>query len=292
MLKKKNKRLPNALIIGVQKSATTWLTKRLAQHHEVFVANDELHYFDNNKNYSHGADWYRSQFDGVGSQKILCEKTGAYSWTECDGVDNEPQDKQRRIKALVPNAKLIMILRDPVERAISAWNHNLRSGAISLELDINKILTDEYAPIVRDHGILSRGLYYKQLLKFRECFPIERLLILFHETDIKEQPDEAMRKVCKFLGVSEEYKFDDMNRPENQVEKTRIGVQFGSMLGDRYRRVWDNIDRRILTKLPIGKVCYMQPSSKVYKELRQYYEQEISDLESILGSLPEAWRRV
>ena len=113
-------KFPNTVIIGAQKSATTWVQRRLAQHPDVYMASGEVHYFDRERNFSQGPEWYARHFQKSGDERIVCEKTPDYLWTTLDGVSGEPTDKPERMHALLPDAKLIVVLRDPVRRAISA----------------------------------------------------------------------------------------------------------------------------------------------------------------------------
>lgn len=283
--------LPNTLIIGVQKSATTWLKARLASHPEVFVPrNDEIHFFDDNKNYARGRKWYEKHFAAAGSKPIRCDKTPAYIWTTCSGAPNQPEDKPERIHALLPDAKLIVVLRDPVKRAISAWNHNVRTGAIGPGYDIEKIFEKSHEDLILRLGILSRGLYHAQLSRFMEIFSRDQLLVLYQERDIIEAPKEGLERVCEFLGIDQGFSFDRLNERENQLTATNVGVSLLRRTPSRMgRRLVSNLDRRILSRLPVSKLEYPKPSRELTERLRGYYQDDAAKLADEFGPVPDAW---
>lgn len=282
--------LPNTLIIGVQKSATTWLQARLASHPEVFVAKNEVHFFDNNQNYARGRKWYEKHFSGAGNKPIRCDKTPAYIWTTCSGVPEAPEDKPERIHALLPNAKLIVVLRDPVKRAISAWNHNVRSGNIAAGYSIEEVFEASHESVVTKHGILSRGLYHVQLSRFLENFSRDQLLVLYQERDIIEAPKRGLERVSKFLGIDQTFLFDGLNKRENQFCATNVGVKILRRTSSRAAfRIVSNLDRRILSRLPISKLEYPDTSHELRERLREYYHDDAAKLAGEFGPVPDAW---
>jgi len=281
--------LPNALIIGVQKSATSWLAARLRQHPDIFVVPGEVHFFDNEQNFSKGRAWYEKHFRGAEMAAIRCEKTGAYSWTECDGVPGEPQDKPERIKAMLPDVRMIMVLRDPVARAISAWNHLVRSARLPAKPDVNMLFEPANESFVRRHGVLTRGFYARQLARFYACFPPEKLLVLIQERDVIEAPENGLRKACSFLGVSPDFAFQSTDRPENRFETTWLGNRIAASTPESLRGLSLRADRHLLTKLPLERLPYPQASAFLKEKLAAYYEEECRDLQGMIGELPSAW---
>lgn len=281
--------LPNALIIGVQKSATTWLAKRLSQHPDIYMVPGEVHYFDRERNFAKGQKWYSSLFTDAVNESIRCEKSGAYFWTTCENVPGEPSDKPQRIKALLPEAKLIVILRNPVTRAISGWNHNIRSGAISPSFDINRIFSSEYSETVIRHGILSRGLYYRQLSDYLQHFRREQILVLSFETDILRNPAKGLKKAASFLGVNSDFAFKEMSEAENKLESTKFGVWASYLTDGIVRKSIHKIDRHILRKLPLPKWYPAYPEENILNQLYEYYYAENIRLAELLGELPSEW---
>lgn len=111
------------LIIGAAKCATTWLQMSLAENPSVFMPEPELHYFS--REYHRGSDWYRAQFAEAGAATIIGEKSNSY-------LTEEPSAE--RIAHDLPHVKLIVQLRDPVQRAYSSYCMHLRRGAVTKDI--------------------------------------------------------------------------------------------------------------------------------------------------------------
>lgn len=198
-------RLPEALIVGAQKSGTTTLHACLSAHpriHGPIAPMDssprkELHFFSNH--WDKGVDWYRSHFeftDGIG-----LESTPNYL---CD------PDAQERLCSVIPDAKLIVSLREPVARAFSHFNHYTQalektkhwkhdfprpgeSFSANVEAGVNEIGRPWY-------GIVNRGYYDEQLSHLLKFFPREQVHVVIMERWI-EHPDECLDGILNFLGV-------------------------------------------------------------------------------------------
>lgn len=130
--------LPNFLIIGAQKAGTSWLAYQLEKHPEVYLPKKEIHYFDKEFNYAKGLDWYKSHFDSVTTETAIGEKTPEYLWANGAGWEDHLSNVHKNLFETLPNARLIITLRNPVDRAISALHHIIRSGRISPLHDINE----------------------------------------------------------------------------------------------------------------------------------------------------------
>jgi Sulfotransferase domain len=219
---------PRFLIIGTQKGGTVALRKYLARHQNIVAAaKKEIGYFDQDTLYSRGDSWYHGHFPlphKLGRRGVTFEASPNYLYY--------PKAAQR-IFSYDPALKLIVLLRDPVERAFSAWNmfrtlryeHPDYLRALLPECDqilremISRILSSnsfpEFDQAVRDEidGMLSgssalepsyvrRGLYHEQLLRFLECFAREQMLIL-DSARLKSDPGDVLPEVVRFLGLPE-----------------------------------------------------------------------------------------
>ena len=195
-------RLPDFLGLGVQKGGTTSLHCLLEQHPNVFLPPvKEVHYFS--LNFAAGVSWYRSQFAEAKPDQRCGEITPYYLF--------HPQAPSR-IQALLPMARLIVLLRDPVERALSQYYHSCRHGFEPLQLEAalvaeSKRLQGADAALQaldgqhrshQEHSYLSRSRYEQQLPKWLESFPPDQLLILRSE-DLFEKPQEVWQQLLKFL---------------------------------------------------------------------------------------------
>ncbi|MEM9233506.1 MAG: sulfotransferase, partial [Pseudomonadota bacterium] len=99
-------RLPQILVIGAQKSGTTWMARYFDRHPDVFIPPGEVDYFCDPAKHEMGLDWYRSLYDEASTEQLLADKSPGYLYT------NSPEDFTHtipeRIKSLVPDAKLLI----------------------------------------------------------------------------------------------------------------------------------------------------------------------------------------
>ncbi|KAF7488068.1 Heparan sulfate glucosamine 3-O-sulfotransferase 5 [Sarcoptes scabiei] len=107
-----HQRLPNCIIVGVRKCGTRALLEFLAIHPQIIKVTDEMHFFDDDKHYNNGIEWYRQRMPFTAEHNVVIEKTPAYYVTE-----SVPE----RIYAMNSSIKIILIVRDPVTRLISDY---------------------------------------------------------------------------------------------------------------------------------------------------------------------------
>jgi hypothetical protein len=204
--------LPDFLIIGAKKSGTTYLYHLLTQHPLVEpAASKELHFFD--VHFDLGVEWYRRFFSAPrwedGRKTITGEATPYISHSLTP----------ERVAQVVPGARLIALLRDPVERAYSDYQmvarkdreHKTFEEAIGAaenvrppddEVDDTPNRRGRAGPGHSRHGYLSRSIYVDQLLRWSEFFPREQLLVLKSE-DFFEKPIEILKVVLQYLELPE-----------------------------------------------------------------------------------------
>lgn len=193
---------PNFICIGAQKAGTTWLKNMLDLHPDVFVPErKELYFFSRKSVYAKGIDWYRSQFASAGDRSAIGELTADYLWTTTDPNDLADLDRNSNVPALVrhhyPDQKFIVILRDPVDRAKSAFYHHIRARRIPPTASI--------VEAGKQLGILSMGYYAQHLENWFAEFGEQQFLLLVFEDDVKANPSEGIRKVFKFLEIDDEF---------------------------------------------------------------------------------------
>ncbi|RFF29242.1 sulfotransferase [Wenzhouxiangella sediminis] len=209
--------LPNFLIIGAMKSGTTTLFQMLTQHPGCWspVAK-ELQFFEQPHKYSRGEVWYRAHFP---TRRSLTAGRRTLGYSPVTGEATPGMSffpYASRAAELVPQAKLIVSLRDPVERAWSHYKHMRRlpaperatfSEAIDRELALleqGASLTEEnfrqMAPLLHKFGYVNRGHYADQLKHWFSFFPREQFLILNFE-DWKKNPIQAADRITQHLGL-------------------------------------------------------------------------------------------
>lgn len=195
-----NHRLVDFIICGTQKGGTSALDVYLRGHPEVCMAtNKEMHFFDD-EDYFRGKkpDYpsYHRSFAPKKSHKRVGEATPIYMYWH---------DAPRRIWEYNPGMKLIVLLRNPIDRAFSHWNMERSRGADSLSFwDAIQNEPDRCREALpyqhRVYSYVDRGFYLEQLRRLWLYFPKDRVLILKNES-LKNQPHEALREVCDFLGI-------------------------------------------------------------------------------------------
>lgn len=179
------KRNPDFIGIGVQRAGTSWLYVCLKEHPQIYMPRKEIHFFDDQ--FHKGDDWYSDQFSG-GS---VGQKTGEFT---PDYIASETSIN--RIASYNPNVKLILVLREPLSRAYSAFRLYQAHGKYE-----NFTFCEA---LQRDKSLFEQSLYYKQIEDLLNIFKRSNLHIEIYE-DIIQEPDMVFRRVCKFLDVDESY---------------------------------------------------------------------------------------
>jgi hypothetical protein len=218
---------PTFLVIGAQKCATTWLARALEAHPEVYTPEvKELHYFDLRERHQRGLDWYLAHFDAGEACAAVGECTPNYLWVtdalppELVELGFDPgrfgpaafPEVNRDIPALVrevlPDLRLVVILRDPVERTVSAFYHHLRRRRLppwSRILDVG-----------HRHGIVGMSFYESHLERWFACFERKRFLVLGFEDDVVARPEAALASVYRHLGVDDTFVPPGLGAKKNQ----------------------------------------------------------------------------
>lgn len=198
-------RLPTFLIIGAQKCGTSTLAGWLRGHPEVYFAEPkEMHFFSLEDHWARGVDWYREQFAGAGDETHVAEGTVHYL--------NFPTALDR-IAEVLPAAKIIVCVRNPVERAYSSYRHlyfRLATEHRTFEQAIEDELRDardlpgpgpcDYG----DLGYLNQGHYAEQIDRVLERFPREQLHVVLLD-DLEAAPREAFQAACRFLAIDADF---------------------------------------------------------------------------------------
>lgn len=264
-------KMPQFLIIGTQKAGTSWLELVLGQHPRIYMPGKQLHFFD--QNYGRGSDWYARQFpSNLASGVLAGEKTTEYFDTKY--VARTPV----RIAESFDEVKMILILRDPVERAISSVRHHIMRGLEPYTEDIEGAL---FADLERKDGYryIERGMYSLQLGEYLNNFDREEILTLIYEEDVLAQPEASLEKVCLFLGI-ESYSFRDLSQRVNSQALSVPSIRLS-----RYLRTIPNargIVRRIDNFMKLNEWT-LSVSDDVKKRLRLFYQDDTRNLAELLG---------
>lgn len=207
--------LPSFLIIGAAKSGTSSLYEYLVQHPCCIPAfKKEIHFFD--LNFSKGLNWYRAHFPS-----LVCN----YGIKKSQGQDLITGEASpyyifhplvpKRIAGTISRVKLIVLLRNPVDRAYSHYHHVVKYGFETLsfkhaiEAEENRLREEEERILVdedynsfshRHHSYLARGIYINQVKVWMSLFPKEQILILSAE-DFYADPPGILNRTFEFLNL-------------------------------------------------------------------------------------------
>jgi hypothetical protein len=179
------KRLPDFIVIGAMKSATSTLHEQLAEHPGFFMTREkEPNFFSNDENYANGLSWYQSFFDGARATDLCGESSTHYT-----KLPTYP-DTVQRMKAVLPQVKLIYMMRHPVDRLVSHYLHEQFEWRMEMPIDQ---AVEHYPELV------AYGKYSMQLEPFLDAYGPENILLIFFERFVGQGADELAR-VYQFLG--------------------------------------------------------------------------------------------
>ena len=229
--------LPDFIIAGVQKGGTSSLFNYLTQHPSIVPGyKKEVKFFDGN--YHKGIDWYRFNFPLISQMNNADQQTGEAS----PSYIFHPLVPQR-IKDSLPNVKLIILLRNPVARAYSHYQGNIRKGhetksfEEALELEQSRlagereaIIADQNYPMYKYlvYSYLARGVYIDQVKNWLQSFPRDQILIIKSE-DLFNNPQAVYSQVLQYLGLSDwklnKFEIINIGRYKEMASETEIKLK-------------------------------------------------------------------
>ncbi len=281
--------LPNFFIIGVGKGGTTSLYKYLSSHPEIYMCPiKEPNYFAKDLYKFHDCldvqtpikefKDYIALFKNAKGKKAIGEASVSYLYSDVAPFE---------IKNLVPDAKIIIILRNPIERALSHFLMNLRDGLI---VDTNFCKAIQKRPLY-----LKLGLYSKHIEKYFNVFNEDNVLILFYE-DLKENPIDLLRKIFLFLGVSPEYLPGELNRwNASYIPKSLFIHKLIVNAQKRTANILPKTLKHVLKNMYIKFFVQKNPDNK-YKSIEgcrefliEYYKDEIHKLSLLTKKDLNCW---
>lgn len=184
-----SKKLPQAIIIGVKKGGTRALLEFLRVHPDIRAVGAEPHFFD--RNYENGLEWYRELMPKTLEGQITMEKTPSYFVT---------REAPARISAMSRETKLIVVVRDPVTRAISDYTQTLSKKPDIPSFESLTFKNRTTGLIDTSWSAVQIGIYAKHLDNWLQYFPMEQLLFVSGERLISD-PAGELGRVQDFLGL-------------------------------------------------------------------------------------------
>ncbi len=236
--------------IGVQKAATSWLFTCLREHPEIRVADGlqvrkELNFF--NRQWERGFDWYERSF-----------RSGPWRNLEFSTLYFHDANVPRRIRTYNPDAKLLLALRDPVDRAYSHHRHEYARGRLPEDR------LDFWAALSRNPSYVDLGLYAKHLSRWLRCFPRDQIHVVFYE-QVASDPAAVLERAFRFAGVDPSFRPPSTAVRVNQATRSRIGP-LNRWLRVASRGIRRTLGREIHTRLRqtgIGRVIRRHNRTKV-----------------------------
>lgn len=200
--------VPHFAIIGAAKSASTWLHLALRQHPAVYMPDNETAFFE---------DPYYDETDLSTLQaELKAAPSDAIVGIKCPNYLCKPECPPRLAKHL-PNARLIAMLRNPVDRAVSQYYHQIRSGRfpmVAADTAFSRYLAGEFSPPYARQVVMEFGLYAQGIANYLRVFPREQLLILT-DLDMRGGSPDVFAHVCRFLGIDETFLPLGISMPRN-----------------------------------------------------------------------------
>ncbi len=292
--------LPNFIGVGAPKSGTTWLANCLGEHPDVFMPKaKELVFFDYG-DFDDRLNDYLVHFESVNSESAIGEFTTRYF------ASRRPAE---RIKKMIPEAKLIVCLRNPVDQIYSHYWHLARQNFHQRKIQGEVSFADA---INRFPELLLRPAYYwDHLQHWLQHFPAEQFLILLYD-DIQSHPQRVLSEVYRFIGVDPTFIPPSMldrgsdvragksprSESANAIHariyhwlsrkvympiKRRIGVHRASMLKDRLKV-------RQLMEWAFFRKGYPPMKATTRKMLIEKYAEQVAGLQQFLGRDLSTWK--
>jgi hypothetical protein len=212
--------LPNLIVIGAQKCGTSGLHYYLSLHPEISVSQPkELNFFIAERNWPRGVDWYRGHFDP--NAKVRSEASPNYT------AYPQHLEVPERMHSVVPEAKLLYMVRDPLDRIAAHWVHNYAKRREKGDLRTTLMHPNT--------SYLTRSHYYAQLQRFLRLYPRDRVLVIEQE-ELRSQRLDTLQRVFEFAGVDAGFSDPGFATQRHRTSRKRRGTPL--------TRVLDRVDRR------------------------------------------------
>ena len=286
--------LPNHMFIGAAKSATTTFFDILKKHEDIFVPKfKEPHFFNIDENYLKGLDWYKkTYFKDINNESIIIDFTPTYLYYKLCA--------ERIFDSLGPNVKFVIILRNPVDRAYSHYNHSKRDGHEVSSFEDAIKLENERIEKFRDKNdflselrcsYISQGLYFKMISAYLKYFDLNNFFIINFESEVVLNLDQTLLKLSKFLKL-------DLSNLDYEIHSNKSGKPKYKLLQNIITN--NNLFRKILKILVPQKqrqiirnkiknfnkedFVYLQLSEEKRRQLfEKYFRKDIMKLENLIG---------
>lgn len=274
--------LPNLIVIGAMKCGTTALYYYLSKHPQIKMSRrKEMMFFSHEFRWKRGVAWYRSNFRG--DEPVKGEVSPQYTeYPQRTGV-------AERMYSVVPDAKLIYLVRDPIDRMLSHYVHSYANH--TEHRDAAEALSDLQSPYV------TWSQYFMQLEQYLQYYPRENILVV-DQSDLYHNRLSTLQRVFRFLGVDDSFEHPDFSKTQNLTSikgrNNPIGVLLHMILdkvshldviGPYVRIIWE---KRIVWTFskPIAQPTI---SPKLREQLAKCFKDDVRKLRKFTGLSFESW---
>jgi hypothetical protein len=278
---------PNFFIVGAPKCATTNISYYLSLHSDIFISElNEPYYFckfDVPEDFERASmirdfDKYLKLFRKAKNHKAIGEATSTYLM--CPHAPSE-------IKKAFPDAKIVISLRNPIERAHSSYFSNL--FRLNQKIGFSEMIKTHYNE-VKDkkfnvYNIILAGLYTEQIINFQKYFDSTKIKIIIFE-EYTKNVENTIRMILNFLDIDEKVEFKEQSKgayrvPKGAFAKLLMNSQLFRKTATKF--VPTVTRQKIGDKFLFKQTTKPQMLSEDRKLLREIYKQEVKDLEQLLG---------
>lgn len=297
--------MPDFVVIGAQKSASTFLQDQLDLHPEIEIAEGEVRHFED-------------PFYGEGAVDLLPQLFTRPVGEALRGIKRPDYlgrpEIPARLHERLPDARLLVVLREPVARAVSGYYHFVRHGFVPL-LPVDEAFTallagDWVERYPRSSEVLSFGLYGEHLRRWTSLYAADRVLVFDQQTLVRQR-QESLRTAFAFLGVDPDHEVPEQaNTVSNKGvyaplrlrllrTKNRTRYRYSPSLDRRFPRKmtpWGiaynaavtGLDRVVLSRFDEGRPAPLSPD--VHERVADFYRSDATVLREVLGeSLQASW---
>ena len=264
--------LPTFVTIGAQKCGTTALHSYLAKHPDVSMSRPkELDFFVEGRAWENGVDWYRAHFDAAATAR----GESSPNYTAYPRLTGVPE----RMAGLIPDAKLIFMVRDPIKRIRSNWIHTYSNRRESRPM--REAVLDESRL-----SYIARSRYHQQLTLFLEHYPLERVLIL-EQDELFEDRRGTLQRVFRFIGVRDDFWRQSFNNPKLETSTRWRRTKLGAYAAEKLPfKTWRKLRNRRPFAYPFEQP---QMDPELHAELAARLADDIAAFRELTGRRFENW---
>lgn len=276
--------LPNFLIIGAMKSGTSSLYRYVNDHPQVFMPERKELQFFGRVDWRERLEWYEGQFDDAGDAIAVGEASTNYSkYPTVPGA-------ARQIARVLPGAKLVYLIRHPVDRALSQYLHAVLRGQEDRLVDV---------ALATDERYLNFSRYWMQIEQYLVHYPPDQLLVLRSE-DLRTDRLTTLQRLFTFLGVdtsfvsealdSEFYRTEDRRERHPRLQRVRRMTCYRPLLDATPLRLrqalWRRLEHQASWQVDPRRA---EISAEFRRELEERLRDDVTKLKAFLGPGFDGW---